>query len=94
MSQRRYVGATAVPGDHWIPPPSRLAWKRSPICAAFRSGMSHGEKLELWRRWKAGESPSDISRALAKNPGSVHGVLFLERRNFPTIAEALASGSE
>jgi IS30 family transposase len=40
-----------------------------------RPGMSRGEKVELWRRWKAGESLSDISRALAKNPGSVHGVL-------------------
>jgi IS30 family transposase len=37
--------------------------------------MSYKEKAELWRRWKAGESLSDISRALAKNPGSVHGVL-------------------
>ena len=40
-----------------------------------RPGMSYKEKAELWRRWKAGESLSDISRALAKNPGSVHGVL-------------------
>jgi IS30 family transposase len=40
-----------------------------------RPGLSESEKSELWRRWKAGESLSDISRALAKNPGSVHGVL-------------------
>ena len=40
-----------------------------------RPGLSEKEKADLWRRWKAGESLSDISRALAKNPGSVHGVL-------------------
>jgi IS30 family transposase len=39
--------------------------------------MSDDEKSELWRRWKSGESLSDISRALEKNPGSVHGVLQL-----------------
>ena len=40
-----------------------------------RPGMSDYEKSELWRRWKGGESLSDISRALGKNPGSVHNVL-------------------
>lgn len=40
-----------------------------------RPGMADNEKSELWRRWKGGESLSDISRALEKNPGSVHGVL-------------------
>jgi IS30 family transposase len=37
--------------------------------------MSGQQKAELWRRWKEGESLSDISRALAKNPGSIHSVL-------------------
>jgi transposase, IS30 family len=32
-------------------------------------------KKELWERWKAGESISDIARALKKPPGSIHGVL-------------------
>ena len=40
-----------------------------------RPGMSGEQKAELWRRWKKGESLSDISRVLAKNPGSIHGVL-------------------
>lgn len=40
-----------------------------------RPGMSDEEKSELWQRWRGGESLSDISRALGKNPGSVHGVL-------------------
>lgn len=37
--------------------------------------MSAVRKKELWDRWKAGESISDIARALEKPPGSIHGVL-------------------
>ncbi len=40
-----------------------------------RPGLSAVRKKELWERWKAGESISDIARALEKPPGSVHGVL-------------------
>jgi len=40
-----------------------------------RPGLSAARKKELWERWKAGESISDISRALQKPPGSIHGVL-------------------
>lgn len=36
------------------------------------------KSLTIWRRWKGGESLSAISRALEKNPGSVHGVLQLQ----------------
>ena len=32
-------------------------------------------KKELWERWRAGESISDIARALQKPPGSIHGML-------------------
>ena len=32
-------------------------------------------KKELWERWRAGESISDIARALHKPPGSMHGML-------------------
>lgn len=39
--------------------------------AERRWGLSIGEKAELWARWKAGESMSDIGRALAKQPGSI-----------------------
>ena len=42
-----------------------------------RPGMSHKEKAELWRRWRAGESISDIARALSKNVGSIFCVLRL-----------------
>jgi IS30 family transposase len=38
-------------------------------------GLSEARKKELWQRWKAGESISDISRALKKPPGSIHGML-------------------
>jgi IS30 family transposase len=37
--------------------------------------LPEARKKELWDRWKAGESISDISRALKKPPGSIHGVL-------------------
>lgn len=32
-------------------------------------------KEEVWRRWKAGESATDIARALEKKSGSIHMVL-------------------
>lgn len=40
-----------------------------------RPGLSSAEKAELWQRWKAGQSLSDIGRALGKHAGSVHTVL-------------------
>lgn len=38
-------------------------------------GLSAAGKKELWERWRAGESVSDIARALQKAPGSIHGML-------------------
>ncbi len=38
-------------------------------------GLSKAGKQELWERWRAGESISDIARALKKPPGSIHGML-------------------
>lgn len=35
------------------------------------------QKEDLWRRWKSGQSISEIGRALGKVPGSVFGVLRL-----------------
>lgn len=40
-----------------------------------RVRFSAGEKAQLWARWKAGESLSDIGRALGKHAGSIHGVV-------------------
>jgi IS30 family transposase len=42
-----------------------------------RPGLSSAKKIELWERWKRGESLSDIGRALGKHAGSVFGVLKL-----------------
>jgi IS30 family transposase len=41
-----------------------------------RPGLSPQQKAELWRRWKAGQSLSDIGRALGKHAASVFGVLL------------------
>jgi IS30 family transposase len=40
-----------------------------------RPGLSAGQKVELWQRWKSGQSLSDIGRALDKHAGSVHTIL-------------------
>ena len=42
-----------------------------------RRGLSPSQKAELWRRWKRGESLSDIGRALQKHAASIHGVVRL-----------------
>jgi IS30 family transposase len=38
-------------------------------------GLSAAGKKELWKRWRAGESISDIARALQKPAGSIHGMI-------------------
>jgi IS30 family transposase len=38
-------------------------------------GLSEAGKQQLWDRWRAGESISDIARALQKPAGSIHGML-------------------
>jgi IS30 family transposase len=40
-----------------------------------RPGLSLGQKKELWRRWKEGQSLSEIGRALGRHAGSIHGVV-------------------
>lgn len=40
-----------------------------------RRGLSAQQKKELWRRWKAGQSLTEIGSALGKHAGSIHGVL-------------------
>ncbi len=40
-----------------------------------RVGLSHEQKAHLWSRWKAGESVSDIARALEVTGARVHHVL-------------------
>ena len=59
-------------------------------------GLSEARKKQLWDRWKAGESISDISRALKRPPGSIHGMLRATggiaplRRRRPALALTLA----
>ncbi len=38
-------------------------------------GLSAAGKKEMWKRWRAGESISDIARALQKPPGSIHTMI-------------------
>jgi Transposase and inactivated derivatives, IS30 family len=40
-----------------------------------RPGLTAEQKRELWSRWQAGESLSEIGRALSRQPGSIHGVV-------------------
>lgn len=43
-----------------------------------RRGLSIAKKAELWERWKAGESMSDIGRALGKPPASIFTFLAVQ----------------
>lgn len=47
-----------------------------------RWGLSREQKQDLWSRWKAGQSLSDIGRALGNRPGqsSVSWPCTVERR--------------
>jgi IS30 family transposase len=40
-----------------------------------RPGLTAEQKRELWSRWRAGESLSEIGRALGRQAGSIHGVV-------------------
>lgn len=57
-----------------------------------RPGLSHEQKAELWRRWKAGETLSDIGRALGKHAASVFGVVAA-KGGFAPVARSRRSGS-
>jgi IS30 family transposase len=49
-------------------------------------GLTEARKKELWERWRAGESISDIARALQKPAGSIHGMLEATGGFSPTTA--------
>ena len=49
-----------------------------------RPGLSDAQKVELWQRFKQGESLSDIGRALGKHAGSIHSVLSSRGGIVPT----------
>lgn len=50
-----------------------------------RPGMSAAQKSELWRRWKAGETLSDIGRALGKHAASIFGIVIAKGGIAPTL---------
>ena len=61
-----------------------------------RPGMSDAQKEEMWKRWHAGESLSEIAQALGKFPASIFGVLRLHGGVAPRArtrsAQALSVG--
>ena len=50
-----------------------------------RRAFSGSERDELWRRWKDGQSLSDISRALSTFPGTVHRFLSIRGGIAPSV---------
>ena len=56
-----------------------------------RSGLSYEQKAELWRRWKAGETLSDIGRALGKPAAFVFGVV-VAKGGFAPVRRSRRSG--
>ena len=58
-----------------------------------RPGLSPEQKRELWSRWKAGESLSEIGRALGKQPGSIHGVVAANGGYVPAVRRRSARGA-
>ena len=40
-----------------------------------RPGLSAEQKLEVWARWRAGESLSEIAIVLGRHAGSIHSVV-------------------
>jgi len=52
-----------------------------------RPGLSDSQKAELWQRWKAGESLSDIGRALGKHAASIFGVVVSKGGIVPPIRQ-------
>ncbi|MCX4461563.1 hypothetical protein [Streptomyces sp. NBC_01719] len=47
--------------------------------------MSDEQKREVWRRWRDGQSLSEIGRALGKVPGSIHGVVAANGGFVPAV---------
>lgn len=43
-----------------------------------RRGLSVAQRADMWARWKAGESMSDIGRTLGKPPASIFAVLAVQ----------------
>jgi len=48
-----------------------------------RPGLSATEKSELWKRWREGQTLSEIGSILGKHAGSIYGVLSLNGGIYP-----------
>lgn len=48
------------------------------MARAGRPGLTSAQQRELWQRWQAGESLSDIARVLGKQPGSIRRVVVAQ----------------
>lgn len=62
-----------------------------------RRGLTTKQRVELWRRWKAGQTLSNIGLALGKAPGSVFGFLAAKGGIAPPArrrSEQVLSGAE
>src|SRR5665647_2162788 len=67
-----------APKGGWVPPvdatPSMVLCRHGGGTMTQRSRLrfTAEEKRELWSRWRAGESLSEIGRALSRQPRSIH----------------------
>jgi IS30 family transposase len=50
-----------------------------------KRGLCPSEKTELWQRWRAGQTLSEIARALQKPPGSVFGFVVANGGISPAV---------
>ena len=54
------------------------------MAQASRPGLTAEQKREMWSRWKAGQSLSEIGRALGKERGSIHRMVASNGGYAPT----------
>ena len=54
------------------------------MAQASRPGLTAEQKREMWSRWKAGQSLSEIGRALGKERGSIHRMVASNGGYVPT----------
>ena len=55
------------------------------MAQTVRAGLSASQKRELWRRWKAGQSLSDIGREFGKPAATIFGIVVLEGGISPPV---------
>jgi hypothetical protein len=53
-----------------------MAWRRN-------RGLDPEQRRDLWRRWRKGQTLTEIGEALGKQPGSVFGAIRWTRKGRP-----------